>query len=163
MNMIVAADRNWAIGNRGSLLVSIPSDIKFFRDMTKGKIVIMGRKTLESLPGGRPLPMRTTIVLTGKEDYTVKDAIVCHSVEEVLEKLEGCDPEDIFVAGGGEVYREFLPYCSTVHVTKIDRSYEADTWFPDLDADDEWCITQDSDEQTYFDLEYRFLKYERTV
>lgn len=161
MNMIVAVDRNWAIGKNNDLLVSIPSDKKFFRTVTTGKVVVMGRKTLESFPGGLPLKNRTNIVLTRDPAYKVKDAIVCHSVEETLKLLEQYDSQDVYVIGGDSIYHQFLPYCSLVHVTKIDHAYEADTWFPNLDEMPEWKITADSDEQTYFDLEYRFLKYER--
>lgn len=161
MNMIVAVDRNWAIGRNNELLVSIPSDKKFFRSVTTGKVVVMGRKTLESFPGGIPLKNRTNIVLTRDPNYRVKDAIVSHSVEETLKMLEQYDPEDVYIIGGDSIYHQFLPYCDLVHVTKIDHVYEADTWFPNLDEMPEWEITGDSEEQTYFDLEYRFLKYER--
>ena len=161
MNMIVAVDRNWAIGKNNELLVSIPADKKFFRMETTGKVVVMGRKTLESFPGGRPLQNRTNIVLTRDPDYRVKDAIVCHSMEEALELLKQYDTEDVYIIGGDSIYHQFLPYCDLVHVTKIDHVYEADTWFPNLDEMPEWQITADSEEQTYFDLEYRFLKYER--
>lgn len=161
MNLIVAADKNWGIGLGNKLLVSIPSDMKFFRETTTGKVVVMGRRTLESFPNGLPLKNRTNIVLTRNPDYRVKGAIVLHSTEEVLEELKKYDDEDIFIIGGGSVYREFLPYCSVAHVTKIDHAYEADTYFPNLDEMPEWRITADSEEQTYFDLEYTFLKYER--
>ena len=161
MNMIVAVDRNWAIGKNNRLLISIPSDMKFFRETTTGKVVVMGRKTLESFPGGRPLKNRTNIVLTGQADYQVKDALVTHSLEELLAVLDRFPSEDIYVIGGDSIYRQLLPYADTVHVTKIDHAYEADSWFPNLDEMEEWQITADSEEQTYFDLEFRFLKYER--
>ncbi len=163
MNLIVAVDKNWGIGKGNKLLVSIPSDMKFFRETTSGKVVVMGRKTLESFPNGLPLKNRTNIVLTKRADYQVKDAIVLHSVEEVLEELKKYESDDIYIIGGESVYRQFLPYCSTAHVTKINHAYEADAYFPDLDAMGEWEITADSEEQTYFDLEYVFLKYERVV
>ncbi len=161
MNIIVAVDKNWAIGKNNKLLVSIPSDMKFFRSTTTGKVVVMGRKTLESFPNGLPLKNRTNIVLTSNPDYQVKDAIVCHTVEEVLEKVKEYNSEDVYVIGGDSVYRQFLPYCEVAHVTKIDHAFEADAWFPDLDKMPEWKVTADSDEQTYFDLEFQFLKYER--
>lgn len=163
MNIIVAVDKNWAIGKNNKLLVSIPSDMKFFRSTTTGKVVVMGRKTLESFPNGLPLKNRTNIVLTSNPDYQVKDAIVCHTVEEVLEKVKEYNSEDVYVIGGDSVYRQFLPYCDVAHVTKIDHAFEADAWFPDLDKMPEWKVTADSDEQTYFDLEFQFLKYERNV
>lgn len=161
MNVIVAVDKNWAIGCNNKLLVSIPADMKFFRETTTGKVVVMGRKTLESFPNGMPLKNRTNIVLTKNAQYQVKGAVVVHSTEELLEELKKYDSKDVYVIGGGSIYKELLPYCDTAHVTKIDHAYEADTWFPDLDGDGTWEITADSEEQTYFDLEYQFLKYER--
>ena len=161
MNIIVAVDKNWAIGKDNKLLVSIPSDMKFFRETTTGKVVVMGRKTLESFPGGQPLKKRTNIVLTSDRNYKVKDAIVVHTVEELLQTLKAYKQEDIYVLGGESVYRQLLPYCDTAHITKIDHVYEADTYFPNLDTDEEWEITGMSEEQTYFDLEYEFVKYER--
>lgn len=161
MNMIVAADKNWAIGNKNGLLVHIPNDQKMFRLTTTGKVVVMGRKTLESLPQKQPLQNRTNIILSSDRDYKVKGATVVHSLEELLEELKNYNDDDIYVAGGESVYRQLLPYCKTAHVTKIDYAYEADTYFPNLDELPEWHITADSEEQTYFDLEYVFLKYER--
>ena len=161
MNIIVAVDRNWAIGYKNKLLVSIPADMKFFRSTNTGKVVVMGRKTLESFPNGLPLKNRINIVLTANREFKVKDAIICHSVEELLEELKKYDSDDIYVIGGDSIYHQMLPYCNVAHVTKIDHAYEADTWFPNLDELPEWEITADSEEQTYFDLEYQFLKYER--
>lgn len=161
MNMIVAVDKNWAIGCDNKLLVSIPADMKFFRETTSGHVVVMGRKTLETFPNGLPLKNRTNIVLTANKDYNGKGAIVVHSMDELMKELKKYDSDDIYVVGGGKIYEQMLPYCDTVHVTKIDHAYEADTWFPNLDADEAWEVTADSEEQTYFDLEYCFLKYER--
>lgn len=161
MNMIVAADKNWGIGRNNQLLVSIPADMKFFRQTTTGKVVVMGRKTLESFPNGQPLKNRINIVLTADHTYKVKDAVVVHSLSELFEELKKYDTEDVYVIGGASVYEQLLPYCSTAHVTKIDHAYDADTYFPDLDKMPQWRITADSEEQTYFDLEYVFLKYER--
>ncbi len=161
MNIIVAADRNWGIGNQNSLLVQIPRDQKLFREMTTGKVVVMGRKTLESLPQKQPLQNRTNIVLTKDKNYKVKGAIMVHSNDELMEELKNYDDEDIYIIGGETVYRQMLPYCNVAHVTKIDYAYQADTHFPNLDEMPEWQITADSEEQTYFDLEYVFLKYER--
>lgn len=161
MNLIVAVDENWAIGKDNKLLVSIPSDMKFFRQTTTGKVVVMGRKTLESFPNGLPLKNRTNIVLTRSRDYKVKDAVMVHSVPELLAELEKYNSEDVYVIGGDSVYRELLPYCDTAHVTKISHAYEADAYFPNLDAMEEWKVTGESEEQTYFDLEYLFVRYER--
>lgn len=161
MKAILAADKNWGIGYNNHLLVSIPSDMKFFRQTTTGKVVVMGRKTLESFPNGMPLKNRTNIVLTGNQNYQVKDAVVVHSEDELMEELEKYDTDDIFVIGGESVYRMMLPHCDTVYVTKIDRAFQADTFFPDLDEMDEWVMTEESEEQTCFDLEFCFTKYER--
>lgn len=160
MNLIVAADKNWAIGKDNKLLVSIPADMKFFRQTTIGKVVVMGRKTLESFPNGLPLKNRTNIVLTGNKNYRVQDAIIVHSLEELKSELKKYNSEDIYVIGGDSVYRQLLPYCSLAHVTRINHAYEADTWFPNLDELEGWQIAGDSDEQTYFDLEYGFMLYQ---
>lgn len=161
MNLIAAVDRNWAIGRAGRLLVSIPEDQRLFREETLGKVVVMGRKTLESLPGGQPLHGRTTIVLTKDQEYQVKGADICHSVEEVLDRLKGYRSEDIYIAGGQSIYEAFLPYCDTAHITYIDYAYTADTYFPDLDRDEEWQFLLAGEEQTYFDLCYEFRLYRR--
>lgn len=160
MNLIVAVDKNWAIGKDNKLLVSIPADMKFFRETTKGNIVVMGRKTLESFPQGQPLQNRVNIVISRNKDYKVKGAVVVHSIEEAIEeakKYEG----DVYVIGGESIYRAMLPYCQTALVTKIDHAYTADTYFPNLDQDPEWELTGETEEQTYFDLEYVFRRYER--
>lgn len=161
MNMIVAVDENWAIGNRGKLLVSIPNDMKHFREETLGKVIVLGRKTLETFPQGMPLAGRTNIILSKDPKFTVKGASVVHSVEELQEELKKYPSENVYVVGGESVYRQLLPYCDVVHVTKIEHKYAADSYFPNLDQDPQWEITADSDEQTYFDLIYTFLKYER--
>jgi len=161
MNLIVAVDSNWAIGNKNELLIRIPNDHKHFREETTGKVVVLGRKTLETFPQGLPLKNRTNIILSKDKNYKVKDAIVVHSVEELLEELKNYDEEDVYIIGGDSVYRQMLPYCNVAHVTKIDHEYEADAYFPNLDKDEEWEITAESDEQTYFDIAYEFLKYER--
>ncbi len=163
MNLIVAVDNNWAIGNKNELLVRIPNDHKHFREETTGKVVVLGRKTLETFPQGQPLKNRTNIILTTDRKYQVKDAIIVHSIHELLEELKKYNDEDIYIIGGESVYRQMLPYCNVAHITKIDHAYEADTYFPNLDKDEEWHITADSDELTYFDIAYQFLKYERKI
>lgn len=161
MNMIAAVDSKWAIGNKNKLLISIPADMKMFRQETMGKVVVMGRKTLESFPGQKPLPKRTNIVLTAKKDYKAGDAVVVHSIDELMEELKKYDTNDIYIIGGETIYRQMLPYADVCHITKIDREYEADAYFPNLDKDEEWEITAESDEQVYFDTTYAFIKYER--
>ena len=161
MNVIVAVDKNWGIGKNNGLLVSIPSDMKFFRETTQGKVVVMGRKTLESFPNGQPLKNRTNIVLTKDKSYTANGAILVHTLEELLAELKKYNSEDIYVIGGESIYRLLLPYCSLAHVTKIDHAYEADTYFPNLDELAEWKLTGESEEQTCFDLEFVFARYEK--
>ena len=161
MNAIVAVDNNCAIGCKNSLLVRIPADHKNFRQETTGKVVVLGRKTLDIFPQGMPLQNRTNIILSTNPDYRVKDAVVVHSKEELDAELKKYPTEDVYIIGGESVYRMMLPACDVVHVTKIDHDYEADAYFPNLDNDDAWEITAESEEQTYFDLPYYFVKYER--
>ena len=118
MNLIVAVDSNWAIGKENKLLVSIPQDMKFFRETTKGKVVAMGRKTLESFPGGQPLKNRVNVVLTTDKNYKVKDTVIVHTIEEMVDELKKYDSEDIFVIGGESIYRQLLPYCTKAYITK---------------------------------------------
>ena len=162
MNLIAAVDKNWAIGNKGQQLVNIPQDQKLFRDMTLGKVIVMGRKTLESLPGGQPLYGRINIVLTRDPDLKVKGAKICRSLEETLELLKQYNTEEIYIIGGDSIYAQFLPYCDQAYVTFIDCVYDADTWFPNLDQKADWIMTEESDEQTYFDLCYTYRMYQRT-
>lgn len=161
MNLIANVDNNWAIGKNNQLLVRIPADMKFFRETTTGKVVVMGRKTLESFPNGQPLKNRTNIVLTHDKSYQVKDAIVVYSMEELQEELEKYASGDIYIIGGESIYRQLVDACDVAHITKVDYAYDADAYFPNLDEKPEWEITQDSEEQTYFDLIYHFYKYEK--
>ena len=161
MNLIVAVDEYWAIGNKGELLVRIPNDQKMFRNETVGKVVVLGRKTLDTFPQKQPLAKRTNIILTRNENYKVKDAVVVHSVEELLEELKKYNSDDIYIIGGDSVYQQLLPYCDVAHVTYIEETYAADSYFPNLEKDPEWEMTAESEEQTYFDITYYFRKYER--
>ena len=161
MKCIAAVDSNWGIGNKGKLLVSIPNDQKMFRNETMGKVIVLGRKTLETFPNGLPLPKRTNIILSRDVNYTVKDAIVVHNDEELFEELSKYESDDIYIIGGQSVYDRYVPYCDTAIITKIDQEYESDAYFPNLDEMDDWEMTQESDEQCYFDLTYYFQKYER--
>lgn len=161
MNLIAAVDKNWAIGYQNELLVRIPNDHKHFREETTGKVVVLGRKTLETFPQGLPLKNRTNIILSRNQGYSVKDAIVVHSLEELKQELSKYPSEDIYIIGGESVYRELVSWCDVAHITRIDHEYQADAYFPNLDEDEDWEITADSEEQTYFDIEYTFVKYER--
>lgn len=161
MKAILSADRNWGIGYRNKLLVSLPSDMRFFRETTTGHVVVMGRKTLESFPGGQPLKNRTNIVLTRDRNYRAPGAVIVHGLDELQEELKKYDSDEVYVIGGGKVYELLLPYCDTAYVTRIDFAYQADTWFPDLDNDPDWRLAEESEEQTCFDIEYVFRRYER--
>ena len=162
MKLIVAADKNWGIGRKGELLVSIPDDMKNFRELTEGNVVVMGRKTFERLPGKRPLVNRTNIILTSRKDYNVKGATVAHSIEELDEILSVYDTDKIFVMGGGQIYKLLIDRCDTAYVTFIDYEYEADTFCPPV-SEDEWKLVEESEEQTYFDVEYYYRKYVRII
>ncbi|MBR1622688.1 MAG: dihydrofolate reductase [Pseudobutyrivibrio sp.] len=161
MNLIVAVDKNWAIGKDNKLLVSIPDDMKFFRETTTGKVVVMGRKTLESFPNGKPLKNRVNIVLTRDDSYSVDGAVIVHSKEELNEELTKYNSDDIFVIGGESIYRLLLDDCSRAFVTYVDYSYDADTYFPNLDEMSDWKLKEESEEQTYYDIEFHFRTYTR--
>lgn len=161
MILIAAADKNWGIGREGRLLVKIPEDQKFFRQETLGKAIIVGRRTLETFPNGLALDGRDNIILSRDPSLRVKDAAVVHSVEEARALVSDLPDTDVYVAGGASVYREFLPYCTQADITRIDYSYDADAFMPDLDADPEWEKAWESEEKTYFDVTYRYVHYVR--
>ncbi len=161
MKLILAADRNWAIGKDGDLLCHLPRDLKYFKEKTVGKTVIMGRGTLESLPGKKPLPKRENIVISGNPDYAVPGAVVLHSHEELFDYIRDKDSDEVMVLGGGRVYRELLPYCDTCYITRIYESFDADTWFVNLDEMPEFEIVWQSELQEENGIQYRFLEYRR--
>lgn len=163
MRILASVDNNWGIGKDGKLLVNIPEDMQLFRQETYGNVVIMGRKTFESLPNSSALIGRVNIVLTHNEEYKVKqdNVIVCHNIDEVLDKVDEYPDKKAYVIGGQSIYELFLPYCEGADLTKIDYVYDADRYFPDLDNDKDWKVTDRSEEKTYFDIIYEFVKYER--
>ncbi|MDE6851978.1 MAG: dihydrofolate reductase [Lachnospiraceae bacterium] len=161
MNCIVCVDRNWAIGKENQLLVNIPADKHFFRGLTTGGVVLGGRKTMEGLPDGVVLPDRVNIVLTRQLDYQYEDAVVVHSRAEALDVLRSYDDKHVFVIGGGVVYQTFLRYCDHVYVTKVGKSYEADTFFPNLDQKEEWEVVWQSEGQSYQEIPFTFYQYRR--
>ena len=161
MNLIAAADQAWGIGRDGGLLTHLPGDMKYFRETTRGHVVVMGRKTLEGFPGGQPLSQRVNVVLSRDPGFRIKGAEVCKSLEAALQFLEQFPPEDIYIIGGKSIYEQFLPYCNTVHVTAIDYAYAGDTYFPDLDKEEEWEMEEEGEEQTYFSICYCFRRYRR--
>ena len=161
MKIIAACDKNWAIGKDNRLLVSIPADMKRFKALTTGNVIIAGRKTLATFPGGLPLPDRTNIIMSRDAGLTIKGARMAHSLDELKELLKGYDTGKVFVVGGETIYSQLLGMCDHAYITKIDYEYKADAYFPNLDEDPDWEITHESDEHTYFDLEYRFIEYKR--
>ena len=160
MNAIVVADQNWAIGRNNGLLFSLPGDMKHFRTLTSGGTVIMGRRTLDSFPGGRPLPKRRNIVITRDSDFFRKGCEVVHSPEEAL-TLAG-DGDDVWLVGGGSIYAALLGRCRRACVTRVDTTApEADAFFPDLDALPEWTVEYTGEPVTENGLTYRFVDYIR--
>lgn len=163
MNIIVAVDKKWGIGNKGKLLVSIPRDKKLFREETTGKVIIMGHNTLLSLPGAQPLAGRKNIVLSRDKSLSIKGATVLNSVDACIDYLKknNIKDSDVFVIGGESVYNDFLPYCDIAHITYIDYEYEADRHFLNLDISNEWSLVLETEEETYFDIPYTFRLYKR--
>ena len=161
MNLIAAVDNNWGIGKDGKLLTSIPKDMKFFREKTTGNVVVMGRKTLESFPGQKPLPNRVNIVLTRDPHYHAEGAVIVHDMDELKKALQPYPDQSVFVIGGEAIYRQFIDACDTAYITKIDHVFDADAFFPDIDAMPEWQLVNKSEEQTYFNLVYYFTVYQK--
>ena len=139
MELIVAVYDDWGIGKDGTQPVALSADRKFFRETTRGAMVIVGRKTLADFPGGRPLPNRMNVVLT-RQDIVIEDVVICHSPAEAVEIAKSADRA--MVIGGGSVYQQMLPYCDKAYVTKVHTCPESDTYFPNLDADPQWNMTQ---------------------
>ena len=162
MNAIVAVDATWAIGCQGDLLFSLPTDMRRFRTLTMGGTVILGRKTLDSFPGGKPLPKRRNIVITRNPDLTVEGAEIASGPEEALALAQG--DENIWVIGGGSVYTALLSRCKRVYLTKVDQAAEnADTFFPNLDKLPNWKVEKRSEPVEESGLTYRFIDYVNTA
>lgn len=160
MNIIASADIEWGIGNEGDLLYNIPEDMRFFREMTTGKTVIMGRTTLESLPGSKPLPKRRNIVLS-KKAGEIAGAEVCRSPEEIIELLAGEESENIFVIGGESVYREMIKYCDTAYITRVEAKAQADRHLVNLDESSDWQIEKSSPMYAHNGICFKFVTYKR--
>lgn len=141
MNLIVAVDKNWGIGKSNDLLFSIPKDMKFFRETTTGKTVIMGRNTLESFPNKKPLPKRRNIVITSNTSYEIDGAEIVNSIDEAVKTA----PDDAFVIGGSSIYRQMLDYCDTAYITKVEADGNADCFFPNLDLNKDFELIYQSE------------------
>ena len=157
MQAIVAVSQSWGIGKGGDLLFRLPSDLRRFKAMTTGHTVIMGRKTLDSLPGGKGLPHRRNLVLSRQSDFAPDRAEVIHSVDDILKTAE----DDAFVIGGQQVYEQLLPYCARVYVTKVLSDPEADAFFPDLDKLPGWKVASAGEMLTENGLSFQYVEYIR--
>ncbi len=157
MNLIVAVDENWAIGKGGDQLVYISADLKRFKELTTGHPVILGRKTLATFPGGRPLKNRRNLILSATPGYTVDGAEVFADVDSLL----AAAPEDAFVIGGESVYRALLDRCHTAYVTKIHAAYPADRYFPDLDVHPDWTVSEESRPMEDQGVSFHYVTYRK--
>ena len=158
MDAVVAVYTDWGIGEKGTQPLVIPADRVRFRELTTGHAVIVGRKTLEDFPGGRPLPRRHNIIIT-RQDITIDGAAVVHSMNEAL--AEAAKYERCFVIGGASVFAEYFPHLTRVFVTKIDAAPHSDAFFPDLDASPDWSCTEAEPWAEHEGVKYRFCVYER--
>ena len=157
MNLIVAVDRDWAIGKDGDQLTYIPEDLKRFKALTMGHPVILGRKTLSTFPGGRPLKGRRNLILSRNPDFAPEGAEVYADLGALL----AAAPEDAFVIGGASVYRDLLDRCDTAYVTRIDAEFPADCWFPDLDVHPDWEIAEESEPLDHEGTAFRYVTYRK--
>ena len=161
MNLIVCVDKNWGIGKDGKLLCHLKEDMKFFRDHTLGKVVVMGRSTLESLPKGEPLPDRTNVVLTRSSEFSKEGVIVVHDMEELLEELNNYAPDDVMIIGGASVYNEMMDMCDILYVTKVEHEFFADTFIRNIDMNENFKVVWTSEPVEEKGYTYRFVEYRR--
>ncbi len=162
MNLIVAVDKNWGIGKDNGLLDHIPEDMRFFRETTKGKAVIMGKNTFLSFPNQKPLPNRLNIVLTHDKTFDREGIVVCDDLEKAIEiAKEAYADEDIFIIGGDSVYACAEPFCSVAYITKIEKTYDADRFMVNLDEIPSWVVETENKVVTEKGLELNFVKYVR--
>lgn len=169
MDLIVAVDKNWGIGKDGQLLASLKADQVRFRDLTLGQVVIYGRKTLESFPGGKPLPGRTNIILSRSKTFAADGAYICRELAALPGLLASFRDKRYWVIGGDSIYRQLLPYCRQAYVTLLDREYPADRHFPNLDRMEDWQLVEDSQWQQDADrldpeqikVKFKYLLYAR--
>ena len=157
MRAIFCADEKWGIGKDNGLLFSLPKDMKCFRETTKGKVVVMGRKTLESFPGGQPLKWRVNIVLSSKEAKV--GTVGAKSLDELFELLKNYPEDEVFVIGGESAYNALLPYCSEVFVTKVAADGKADTFVPDLDEEEAFVLAAEGEPVEDNGYTLRFCTY----
>ena len=159
MNCIVNVTEDWGIGLENQLLVAISADLKRFRQLTTGKVVILGRKTLDTFPGGKPLKNRTNLVLSTRPDFAPEGAIVAHTLEELLTLARRYPRDDLCVIGGASVYEALLPYCDHAQITRTFRTLPADRFFPNLDALPNWSLTAASEIMEENGISFQYLDY----
>lgn len=157
MKAIVAVDENWGIGREGGLLCHLSADLRRFKALTMGHPVILGRKTMATFPGGRPLPGRANLVLSRDRSFHPEGVEVYRDLDSLLASA----PEDSFVIGGESVYRQLLPRCEEVYVTKIGASFPADAFFPDLDGDPAWQVVREEPPLEEGGISFRYVTYRR--
>ena len=159
MQIIVNVNPRWGIGSENQLLVRIRADMRRFRSMTTDHTIIVGRKTLETFPGGKPLPNRENIIMTRDPFFSANGAIVCRSEDELRRVLSERDPDTVFVCGGEQIYRQLLPYCSAAHVTLTYTDAKADRFFPNLNLLPNWILTEVGEKQYENGTGFRYLTY----
>jgi dihydrofolate reductase len=163
ISIIVSIANNGCIGGNNTLLWKQSEDLKRFKELTTGKVVIMGQKTYESLPF-KPLPKRTNIIITDDPDQVFNNCVTAYSIEDAIQKAEyWADEGEVFIIGGGSIYKQFLPSASKLYVTRIDADLHGDTYFPDIDEDC-WTILSkerhEKDEKNQYNYTYEI--YERS-
>ena len=158
MELIVAVYEDWGIGRDGTQPIALSADREFFRETTRGCMVIAGRRTVEDFPGKKPLPGRENVLLT-RQGGDYPGFTLCENVEKVLELAQKAPRA--MVIGGGSVYRQLLPYCDRAYVTKLKIHVECDTWFPDLDESPEWRLAETLGSGEENGIGYEFCLYER--
>lgn len=161
MKMIVAVDNKWGIGCNNCLLISIPKDMQYFKEHTLDKVVVMGRKTLESMPGSKGLPKRINIVLTTNKNYEADQCIVVHSEEEMFDEIARYNPDDVYLIGGASMYNKYYKHCDRLYITKIDADLNADTFIINVDEDDDYDMVSESEPIAENGVTYRFCVYEK--
>ena len=158
MELIVAVYDDWGIGRDGTQPIALSADRKFFREMTKGAMVIAGRRTIGDFPGQKPLPGRVNVALT-RSDMEIPGFTVCHSAEEAAELAAAA--QRAMVIGGGSIYKQMLPYCDTAYITKVHVAPESDTWFPNLDELEDWYVAESMLSGEENGIGYEMLLYKR--
>lgn len=161
LKFISSADANWGIGNKGKLLSYVKEDMKRFTSLTKGNVIVTGRKTISTFKNQEPLKNRVNIILTTDKNYKNGEALIAHSIDEVLEIVKDLK-EDIYIIGGESVFKQFLAYCNEAYITKFNMDVDADAFIENLDKSDEWVIGEESEWLTSAKgVEYKFCDYKR--